>query len=118
MLAAFDVSLTLMAAAFAVAAVVAVLVALSTLRRGLRGRGTQTAGALAAGLTAMPEFMLSSLFLAVFSVRLGWLPPYGWQDARHVILPALARGLPAGGLLGRLLSDGRAATFSERWIAA
>ncbi len=31
-------------------------------------------------------------------------------------LPALALGLPAGGLLGLLFSDGLAATLSERWL--
>src|SRR5699024_4990036 len=35
----------------------------------------------------------------------------------YVILPALSMGLPAGGLLGRLLSDALANTFSERWVA-
>lgn len=117
MLEALRVSLTLMAAAFAIATLTAILLSLPTLRRGLRGRPTRSSGGVAAVMTAMPEFMLSSLFLVVFSVWLGWFPPYGWEQPIHVVLPALALGLPGGGLLGRLLADGLSATFSERWIA-
>ncbi|MDB6452605.1 ABC transporter permease subunit [Falsirhodobacter sp. 20TX0035] len=117
MVKALGVSLTLMSAAFAVALVTAVLLAGPTMRRGLRGRDTRSSGTVAASLTAMPEFMLSALFLVVFSVWLGWLPPYGWQGPAHVVLPALALGLPGGGLLGRLLTNAVAATFHERWIA-
>ncbi|MDH2328273.1 ABC transporter permease subunit [Cereibacter sp. SYSU M97828] len=111
------VSLTLMSAAFGVAVVAAILLAWPTMRRGLRGRDTHSAGAVAAILTAMPEFTLSALFLVVFSVWLAWFPPYGWGSAGHIVLPALALGLPGGGLLGRLLTNAIAATFHERWIA-
>ncbi|WP_206611582.1 ABC transporter permease subunit [Falsirhodobacter deserti] len=115
--AAMQVSLVLMAAAFLVAAVTALLLCLPTLARGLRGKGGLSSGAVAAALTALPEFMLSSLLLVIVAVWLEWLPPYGWGTPAQAILPALALGLPAGGLLGRLLSDGLAATFSEPWLA-
>ncbi|WP_341485572.1 ABC transporter permease subunit [Thioclava sp. GXIMD4215] len=118
MLGALAVSWTLMAAAFGVALCCAGLIALPVLLRGLHGRPTQTAGVLAATLTALPEFMLSALFLVVFSVWLGWFPPYGWQGWSHVVLPALALGLPGGGLLGRLLGQALAASFHEAWIAS
>lgn len=117
MLKAAQVSLTLMSAAFCVALVTATLLCLPTLRRGLRGTGGRPSGALAAMLTAMPEFMLSSVMLVVFAVWLRWFPPYGWGGWSTSVLPALALGLPAGGLLGRLFSDGLAATFTERWVA-
>ncbi|WP_108502504.1 ABC transporter permease subunit [Paracoccus indicus] len=118
MMQALGVSLALMAAAFGVALATASLLCWPTLRRGLGGRDTRSSGAVAAGLTAMPEFMLSALFLVVFSVWLGWFPPYGWSSWSHMVLPALALGLPGGGLLGRLLSNAVAATFHERWIAS
>lgn len=117
MMQALSVSLVLMTAAFGVALAVAVLLCWPTMRRGLAGRDTRSSGAMAATLTAMPEFMLSALFLVVFAVWLGWFPPYGWQGPVHVVLPAVALGLPAGGLLGRLLTNAIAATFHERWIA-
>lgn len=118
MLEAFGVSLLLMAAAFTISVFVAALLCWPTMQRGLKGRDTRTSGGIEATLTAMPEFMLSALFLVVFSVWLGWFPPYGWEGAAHIVLPALALGLPGGGFLGRLLANAIAATFHERWIAA
>ncbi|WP_236568062.1 MULTISPECIES: ABC transporter permease [unclassified Nocardiopsis] len=34
----------------------------------------------------------------------------------HLVLPSLALGLPAGGLLGRLLDDALPAVLAERWV--
>lgn len=117
MLRAAQVSLTLMAAALMVAAATTVLLCLPVIRHGLVGRAQRPGGAMAAALTALPEFMLSSVLLVVFAVWLRWLPPYGWRGPEYGVLPALALGLPAGGLLGRLFSDGLSATFGERWVA-
>ncbi|WP_454879039.1 ABC transporter permease subunit [Serratia inhibens] len=116
MLQAAGVSLTLMACALTVALLVALLLALPTLWRGLCGHRQRPAGVLAVALTSLPEFLLAALLLIVGAVWLRWFPPYGWQSLQHVVLPALALGLPAGGLLGLLFSDGLAATFSERWL--
>lgn len=116
MLKATQVSLLLMTAALVVALVTTVLICLPALRRGLEGRPAATSGAVAAALTALPEFLLASLLLVIFAAWLRWFPPYGWGDVRYMVLPALALGLPAGGLLGRLFSDGLTAAFSERWV--
>ncbi|WP_199636072.1 ABC transporter permease subunit [Serratia sp. PAMC26656] len=116
MLQAAGVSLILMACALTVALSVALLLALPTLWRGMRGDGQRPAGVLAVALTSLPEFLLAALLLIVGAVWLRWFPPYGWKSLQHVVLPALALGLPAGGLLGLLFSDGLAATFSERWL--
>ncbi|WP_065506838.1 ABC transporter permease subunit [Serratia inhibens] len=116
MLQAAGVSLALMACALTVALLVALLLALPTLWRGLCGHRHRPAGVLAVALTSLPEFLLAALLLIVGAVWLRWFPPYGWQSLQHVVLPALALGLPAGGLLGLLFSDGLAATFSERWL--
>ena len=116
LLQATGVSLTLMGYALAIALLVAGLLALPTLWRGLHGEYRRPAGVLAVALTALPEFLLAALLLILGAVWLNWFPPYGWQSLRHVVLPALALGLPAGGLLGLLFSDGLAATLSERWL--
>ncbi|QEM82278.2 ABC transporter permease subunit [Halomonas binhaiensis] len=117
MLQATQVSLTLMLAALLVAVVTAVLICLPTMRRGLAGNPTSTSGAVGATLTALPEFLLASLLLVVFAAWLKWFPPYGWGEPRHLVLPALALGLPGGGLIGRLFSDALTVAFSERWLA-
>ncbi|MCM2970960.1 ABC transporter permease subunit [Larsenimonas suaedae] len=117
MLSAAQVSLVLMGSALVVALVTAVLICLPAMKRGLAGEPSSSSGAVGAAITALPEFLLASLLLVVFAAWLQWLPPYGWGEVRHAVLPALALGLPAGGLLGRLFSDALTAAFSEAWVA-
>lgn len=111
------VSLTLMGFAIAVAAVVAAALVAPALRAAVRGDSRRSGGAAAALLTSLPEFLLATALLVVLAVQLRWLPPYGWEGPQHAVLPALALGLPAGGLLGRLLSDAVSSAAAEPWAA-
>ncbi|MCI3270997.1 ABC transporter permease subunit [Streptomyces cylindrosporus] len=112
---ALGVSLLLMAVALAVAAVTAGLVCARTLyRQGRRGR----AGGGSAVLAALPEFLTASVLATVVGVQLGWLPALGWYGPRWTVLPALALGLPAGAVLGRLLDDLLPGAFAESWARA
>ncbi|WP_433718443.1 ABC transporter permease subunit [Microbacterium laevaniformans] len=113
---AFGVSLTLTAFALAVALVVTVALVSPTCVRVIRDGPVRGAGPAGVVLTAMPEFLLASALLVVFAVQLRLFPPYGWQGVINVVLPALALGIPAGGLLGRLLVDALAAASGERWV--
>ncbi|MFI7641160.1 ABC transporter permease subunit [Nonomuraea sp. NPDC049400] len=117
-LSSVSVSLTLMAAALAVTLVLVCVLCTPTLVRGARGslRGGRSTGAAAAALGALPEFLIATLLLVTLSVWLGWLPPYGWQEPRHLVLPALALGIPAGGILGRLVDDALPSVFAEPWV--
>ncbi|MEU4394159.1 ABC transporter permease subunit [Kribbella sp. NPDC023855] len=116
-LSAAGVSLTLMLAALLIAVVLAVALCLPTLIRGARGTlRTGPTGVTASTLAAVPEFLLATLLMLGFAVWLRWLPPYGWEGGQHLILPALALGLPAGGFLGRLVDDTLPAVFAERWV--
>ncbi|WP_405507506.1 ABC transporter permease subunit [Streptomyces purpurascens] len=108
--AGLQVSLGLMGAALGVAVLLAAALVTPVL---VRGRGS--AGACAAMLAAVPEFLLATVVLLVFGVWLGWLPTSGWQSAQYLVLPALALGVPAGGLLGRLVADALPAVLDERW---
>ena len=116
LLKATGVSLTLMAAAFLVILPVIALICAPVLRSGLAGEPRRGSGVLPAALTALPEFVLATVLLVVFAVWLRAFPPYGWAQWTHAVLPALALGLPAGGLLGRLFADGLATSFGERWV--
>lgn len=116
MLRATGVSLTLMATSALVAMIIALLLCAGTLKRGLQGGTPRPAGFLAALLTALPEFLLSSLLLIVGAVWLSLFPPYGWMGWHYAVLPSLALGLPAGGYLGRLFSDALTGTFNESWL--
>ncbi|MBY3811786.1 ABC transporter permease subunit [Rhodococcus fascians] len=112
---ALSVSLTLMGFAMVVALVTAALVVLPSMRAGLRGMPKRTGGSVAAALTSLPEFLLASVLVVVGAVWLSF-PAYGWNGPEYAVLPALALGLPAGGLIGRLLADAVAVTFTEGWV--
>ncbi|MER7699772.1 ABC transporter permease subunit [Streptomyces sp. NPDC096095] len=109
--AGLQVSLGLMAAALSVAVLLAAALVTPVL---LRGRGS--AGAFAAMAAAVPEFLLATVALLVCGVWLGWLPTSGWQGPEYLVLPAVALGVPAGGLLGRLVADALPAVLDERWV--
>jgi oligopeptide transport system permease protein len=51
---------------------------------------------------AIPNFVLSLLFILFFGLKLGWFPLGGWGGPEHVVLPAIALGLPWAGLVARL----------------
>ncbi|MFF3782793.1 ABC transporter permease subunit [Streptomyces sp. NPDC001933] len=117
--AALGVSLTLMGLSLAVALLLAAALCAGTLRRGARRRiVTARAGVSAAVLAALPEFLLAAVLAAVVAVQLGWLPALGWGAPEQTVLPALAMGVPAGALLGRLLDDALPAAFAEPWARA
>ncbi|WP_205709629.1 ABC transporter permease subunit [Kineococcus siccus] len=116
-LSALGVSVTLTAFSLAVALAVAVLVVAPALAAVLRGAPRRTTGVVAASLTALPEFLLATTLLVVVAVWWGLLPPYGWTGPASAVLPALAMGLPAGGLVGRLVADAVATSGAEAWVA-
>lgn len=115
-LAALRVSAALTGFAVIVALLVAAVITAPVIWQGLAGPPRQPAGRAATALVALPEFLLAELILAVVAVQLHWAPPYGWAGPEYAVLPALALGLPAGGLLGGLVSDALALVFAEPWV--
>ncbi|MFF0161997.1 ABC transporter permease subunit [Streptomyces sp. NPDC005263] len=117
---ALGVSLLLMAVAFAVAAVTAALICARTLWLGAHRRldGRRAGGSGSAVLAALPEFLTASLLATVVGVQLGWLPALGWYGPQWTVLPALALGLPAGAVIGRLLDDLLPGALGEPWALA
>jgi peptide/nickel transport system permease protein len=51
---------------------------------------------------SIPNFWLALILILFFAVRLGWLPSFGRDELRSVILPAFVLGLPTMGQLVRL----------------
>ncbi|MFJ6697088.1 ABC transporter permease subunit [Streptomyces sp. NPDC091272] len=117
--AALGVSLTLMGCSLLVAVVLAALLCLRTLRLGARRSIVRTrAGVPGAALAALPEFLVAAMLATVFAVQLRWFPAVGWGTFPAVVLPAVAMGVPAGALLGRLVDDALPAAFAEPWAKA
>lgn len=112
---ALGASLLLMTVALVIAVCTTGLVCARTLRSGGARRSGGTASAM---LAALPEFLTASVLATVVGVQLGWLPALGWYGLRWTVLPALALGLPAGAVLGRLLDDLLPGAFAEPWARA
>ncbi|MDQ0867694.1 peptide/nickel transport system permease protein [Arthrobacter sp. V1I9] len=115
--AALTVSATLMGFALATASIIALLICVPAVVDGFRQRRKPASGALSAALTSLPEFLLAAVLLVVGAIWLRWFPPFGWKGPEYAVLPALALGIPAGGLMGLLLSDAVRAGFGETWVA-
>ncbi|WP_406170746.1 ABC transporter permease subunit [Streptomyces canus] len=117
---ALGVTLLLVTVALAVAAATAALVCARTLWLGAHRRldGRRAGGGASAMLAALPEFLTASVLATVVGVQLGWLPALGWYGPQWTVLPALALGLPAGAVLGRLLDDLLPGAFAEPWALA
>ncbi|MCC8337903.1 ABC transporter permease subunit [Streptomyces sp. R1] len=117
---ALGASLLLMGVALLVAVLTAGVICLRTLRLGARRRlgGRRSGGSGSAVLASLPEFLVASVLATVVGVQLGWLPALGWYGPQWTVLPALALGLPAGAVLGRLLDDLLPGAFGEPWALA
>ena len=118
-LAAIGVSLTLAVAAALVAAVAALgLLAPGVARAARRGTGDAGRGTAVAAsvLGAVPEIALGAVLVAVVAVAWGLLPSTGFSGPAYLVLPALALGLPAGGLLARMLSSATESALAEPWV--
>ncbi len=65
---------------------------------------------------SMPNFFLGLLLMLFFASYLGWLPPTGRGTIWHLILPALALGLPYVAVFGRLTRASMLDTLSEDYV--
>ncbi|WP_102159400.1 ABC transporter permease subunit [Zhihengliuella halotolerans] len=113
---AIGVSATLTLLAVLVSLIVAAALVAPVLRAIARDQPVRGSGPAGVAMTALPEFLLASGFLVVFAVFLRWFPPYGWTGLDTAILPAVALGIPGGGLFGRLLGDALAGASRESWV--
>lgn len=65
---------------------------------------------------ALPNFVLASLLVLLFSFGLGLFPVAGWGSARHLVLPALALGAPFAAYIARLTRSGMLEVLSQDHI--
>ncbi len=65
---------------------------------------------------SMAGFWLGLILIFVFAVRLGWLPPTGYGSLKHLVLPALALGLPRMGRIARITRSSLLEVIEEDYI--
>jgi len=73
---------------------------------------------------SIPNFWLGIIFILVFSLALGWLPPSGWRDPfrepvqslRFMILPALTLGMAFAASIMRQVRSGLLDTLVQDYL--
>lgn len=103
-----QVTVILVLAAMCVSLAIAVPLGVLAAARHRKASGVVLSGVSQIG-AAVPAFLAGILLVAVFAVRLGWLPSSGWtppdQDfgafVQQLVLPAVSLGLVEGAVLTR-----------------
>jgi len=65
---------------------------------------------------SLPNFVLGSAAMIIFSLWLGWLPVAGWGSLRHVLMPAIALALPNAAIIARLARSGMIEVLQQDYI--
>jgi oligopeptide transport system permease protein len=65
---------------------------------------------------ALPNFVIAGVLVLVFSFGLGLLPPAGWGEARHLVLPSFVLGVPFAAYVARLTRAGLLEVLSQDYI--
>ena len=97
------VSLTLTLVAMTVSLAVAVPVGVYLARRTHSPDGA-VVGALSQVGIIVPSFLVGIALVALFSVRLGWLPANGWGSPAHAVLPVASLALVQASILTRYVA--------------
>lgn len=65
---------------------------------------------------SMPNFWLGFLLILLFSIHLGWLPPMGKGEAKHLIMPVIAISLMSLAINARLLRASMLEVAGQRHV--
>lgn len=63
-----------------------------------------------------PNFWLGLLLVVLFSVKLGWLPPFGIGEIKHLIMPGFAIAFMSIAINSRLIRANMLETKNKRYI--
>src|SRR5690606_24699955 len=116
-------TLTLAGAALAVALVVGVpLGVVSAVRSG--SKLDYIASAVSQVGVSVPDFWAGIMYILLFSLTLGWLPPSGYVSPlvdftgwlRHLVLPALAVGLVSGSIIFRFVRSAVLEALNQDYV--
>jgi peptide/nickel transport system permease protein len=108
-------TLQLTLAAFVIAVLVAIPAGIvSAVKRGTVVDRLAMAGAVAG--QAVPIFWLALLLIALFGVRLRWLPVYGSGSFAHFVLPAISLSTIITGRLARLVRSSMLEVLGQDYV--
>lgn len=113
---AFLVSLTLMGFAMLVAFIVVLVILAPQLHALTTGKSRKAALTVPTLLTSFPSFLIAVVLVLVLSIWLKIFPPLGFSSWKHAVLPSISLGVPAGGVIARLLSDSLQHAAREPWV--
>lgn len=65
---------------------------------------------------SMPNFWLGFLLILLFSIHLGWLPPMGKGEVKHLIMPVIAISLMSLAINARLLRASMLEVSGQRHV--
>jgi ABC-type dipeptide/oligopeptide/nickel transport system permease component len=65
---------------------------------------------------SMPGFWLGLILMFAFAVRFSWFPPTGHASLKHLVLPALALGLPRVGRIARITRSSLLEVIDQDYI--
>lgn len=65
---------------------------------------------------SLPTFLAASLFILVFSIGLGWLPPALWEGPSSMVLPVLALGTRPMAMIARLTRASMLESFHSDYV--
>jgi len=68
-------------------------------------------------LRSVPQFMLGLLLIVIVSIQLRWLPPAGYGQVAHFILPATTLALGLAAVSARVARDAMAGVASSSYYA-
>lgn len=66
----------------------------------------------------IPNFVLGPLLVLLFALTWYWLPPAGWGEGRHYVLPVITLSAGYIGIIARLTRNGLKEVLSQEYIRA
>lgn len=75
-------------------------------------------GAMTFAMTgvSIPNFVIAPLLVIIFVYWMGWLPPAGWGQLKHLFLPAAVLGLPYAAYFARLARGGMLEVLEQDYV--
>ncbi len=111
----FPVSLELGLYALIIAIILGVPIGILAALKNNRPTETLLMGVALLGI-CLPAFVLAPLLIMIFSFKLGWVNPFGWDSAGDRILPALTLGIFYAAYIARLARSGMLEVIQEDYI--